>query len=365
MRVKTPQSLVTFPKNDQVIVYNYLTKDAVTCAPADVYWLMLAGQWTSIDDIIENHPHVEPLSLRRQLLDLVETGMLLEEGSGQALRESSYTKSWEMGIAAGLYHFAALDNEFGSAEESVAKQKEKNLTSPSPELFWKNSGNAYRLPKCEMKQTGSLRDLMARRRSVRKVLPTGLSLEELSDCLYSGLGITGFVQTETALLPLKMTPSGGARNPFEAFIWVKDVQGLEPGIYHYSALEHSVQFVDHLPAAPAQNFVQKQNWADDMPAIIFLVAVLERVTWKYNDPNAYRVVMIEAGHVAQNMMLACTNNNLTACPTAALNHTMISDVLGLSNITQTPIYAILVGHPDESDDIILPVSTGAMEANPQ
>jgi SagB-type dehydrogenase family enzyme len=355
MRVKTPQSLVTFPKNDRIVVYNYLTKDAVSCTLNDVYWLMLAGQWTSVEEIIESHAEIEPQSLKQQLLDLVEAGILLEEGSEQAALENTYNKSWEMGIAAGLYHFAALDNEFGTAEDSVAKQKEKNISSPSPALFWKNSGNAYRLPECQMKQTGSLRELMERRRSIRSVLPSTISLEELSDCLFSGLGITGFVQTETALLPLKMTPSGGARNPFEAFVWVKNVEGLEPGIYHYSALEHSLQFASNLPVAAAKNFVQKQDWADDMSAIIFLVAVLERVTWKYNDPNAYRVVMIEAGHIAQNMMLACAYNNLTACPTAALNHTQISDVLGLSSITQTPIYAILVGKPGKNEDQILPV----------
>lgn len=360
MRVKAPQSLVAFPKNDQVVVYNYLTKDAITCAPADVYWLMIAGQWTSIDEIIEKHPNVEPQSLRHELHNLVEAGILLAEGSKQAELEMNYAAQWEMGIAAGLYHFAALDNEFGTAEDSVSRQKEKNLSDPSPALYWKNSGNAHRLPACQMKQTGSLLEIMERRRTTRKVLTTPLTLEALSECLFAGLGITGFVQTETALLPLKMTPSGGARNPFEAFVWVKNVQGLDPGLYHYSASEHSAQFIDKLPQASAQNFVQKQDWADDMPAIIFLVAVLERVTWKYNDPNAYRVVMIEAGHIAQNMMLACSNNSLTACPTAALNHTQISNVLGLSSITQTPIYAILIGHPTDTDDIIIPVSSVTM-----
>ena len=65
-----------------------------------------------------------------------------------------------------------------------------------------------------------------------------------------------------------------------------------------------------------------------MPAVIFLVAELRRTSWKDNDPNAYRVVLIEAGHIAQNMMLACANNNLTTCPTAALTIGMFPLCLG-------------------------------------
>ena len=355
MQVKVPNSLVTFPKDRQVIVYNYLTKDVISCAPSDIYWLTVADEWTDVDNIVASHPEIEPLSLKRELGKLVEAGMLLEAGSVQAEAENKYTNSWELGLAVGLFHFAALDNEYGTAADSVAKQKEKNLTNPSPPLYWRNSGNAIKLPDCTPAQSGQLFEIMQRRRTARIVEQTSISLQHLTECLYAGLGITGFVQTETALLPLKMTPSGGARNPFEAFVWVRNVEGLDPGIYHYSALDHSLQFVAHCPNVAPQEYVQRQDWADNMPAIIFLVAVLERVTWKYNDPNAYRVVMIEAGHIAQNMMLACTKNDLTACPTAALNHTQISNLLGLSSITQTPIYAILVGKPGESTDEVLPV----------
>jgi SagB-type dehydrogenase family enzyme len=356
MRVKTPQSLVSFPKDNQVIVYNYLTKDVITIAPNDVYWLTVASQWTAIDEIILRHPNIEPASLRREVLSLVEAGMLLLEGTPQAETESKYSGTWELGLAAGLFHFTALDNEYGTTSDSIAKQSAKNISDPSPELFWKNTNNAYRLPECKLDSAISLLDVMKNRRTTRKVLPSSVSIQSLADALYTGLGITGFVKTETATLPVKMTPSGGARNPFEAFVWAQNVEGLERGIYHYSAVEHSLQYAAHPPSCAIQELVQKQEWADDMPCIIFLVAVLERVTWKYNDPNAYRVVMIEAGHIAQNIMLAGSHHGLTACPTAALAHSVISDVLGLSSITQTPIYAICMGHPAETEDKVISVA---------
>jgi nitroreductase len=68
--------------------------------------------------------------------------------------------------------------------------------------------------------------------------------------------------------------------------------------------------------------------------------------WKYSDANAYRVVMIEAGHIGQNIMLAATAHGMTACPTAALSHSAICELLEIANPAHAPIYALTLGWPD-------------------
>ncbi|MEP7172223.1 MAG: hypothetical protein ABI705_01910, partial [Aestuariivirga sp.] len=88
MRVKVPQTIVTFPSGSEIVVYNYLTKDAITCAPADTYWLTVAPDWTSIEDILVAHPHFEPQSLAHEIKALVDLGILLEEGSRNAAEEA-------------------------------------------------------------------------------------------------------------------------------------------------------------------------------------------------------------------------------------------------------------------------------------
>ena len=355
MLVKVPESLVTFPHGAEIVVYNYLTRDAITCAPADIYWLTVAPKWTAIEDIVEAHPHIESQSLRNEIQSLVGAGMLLESGTPAAEMEAKFEESWELGRAAALFHFTALDNEFATPGASIQKQKERALVDPSPELFSRNSSTAIALPCIYSSKTEHLFDVMMKRRTNRRAKQDAISLQHLSECLYSGLGITGFVKTETGLLPLKMTPSGGARNPFEAYVWVQRVDGLNPGIYHYSALEHSLEVLESKTNQSPSQLLGGQDWTNDMPAIVFLMAELRRTTWKYNDPNAYRVVLIEAGHIAQNMMLTCTNNNLTACPTAALCHSKVSALLGLENITQTPIYALAIGKPDSNTDDIIDI----------
>ncbi len=353
MRIKTPATLVTFPRNGEILVYNYLTKQAVTCAAEDVYWFTVAENWIAVDEVAKRHPQFEAASIAQQLLALVEAGIMLAEGSPEAAAEAKYTRLWELGPAVGMFHFTMLDNEFANTNESVRRQRERAVHDPSPELMWKNSASAIALPQQSRSATAELFEIMKRRRSNRNTLDNPVSLQELGECLFAGLGITGYVKTETAILPLKMTPSGGARNPFEAFVWARNVEGLEPGIYHYSAYDHTIDRVDASITASPSQLLKDQDWANEMPVVIFLVAVLRRTTWKYNDPNAYRVVMIEAGHIAQNMMLACTGNELTACPTAAIAHTPVAQMLGLDDITDTPVYALLVGKPSPISDKLM------------
>ncbi|MER8849295.1 MULTISPECIES: nitroreductase family protein [Mesorhizobium] len=77
------------------------------------------------------------------------------------------------------------------------------------------------------------------------------------------------------------------------------------------------------------------------PCLILLYARLDRTMWKHGHANAYRVVLIEAGHIGQNMMLAATRHCLSACPTAALSHSAVKRLLSLDRLTDPPIQLTL------------------------
>ena len=166
------------------------------------------------------------------------------------------------------------------------------------------------------------------------------SLPELSECLYAGFGVIGFVETETCLLPLKILPQEGTE-PIRSFRmgtqrkwrFARNLSLFEFGPF----IGKTGNDITPLP----MDLFKGQDWTENMPAVIFLVAELRRTSWKYNDSNAYRVVLIEAGHIAQNMMLACANNNLTTCPTAALSHRHVSALLGLSDIHTNPCLRVV------------------------
>jgi SagB-type dehydrogenase family enzyme len=121
------------------------------------------------------------------------------------------------------------------------------------------------------------------------------------------------------------------------------VEEVPPAIYHYSALHHSIHVIarDGLPAPGAM--LGNQRWADAAGIVIFLVANFGRTMWKYRHPNAYRVILIEAGHIAQNMALAATEVNLVTCPTCAITDWLVEKALGLNPLQESAVYALAIG----------------------
>lgn len=203
--------------------------------------------------------------------------------------------------------------------------------------------------------TDSFFRTLRRRRSHRAFAGRPLRLVALARVLAAGLAITDFATSrlsERGLgpLPLKPTPSGGARNPYEAYVVVRAVDGLEAGVYHYAGGEHTL---GRRPGTvpPFSRLLGGQEWFDAAAAVVFLVASFARTAWKYPHPTAYRVVLMEAGHIAQNLLLAATREELAAAPTAAIHDGVVERLLGLSPPLQSAVYAVVLGERGEGRSV--------------
>jgi SagB-type dehydrogenase family enzyme len=332
MRYRTSSTLAFSLSDEGIVGFNFLQKLAFQSSNELLELLDNAKDWHDLCD--DQSELIE---------DCIRLGAVVSERSGEAGLEQEFMEKWSWGLPAALYHFSIQGNTFLTLDEGEQKQIKKAAAAHMPELFIKHAPNTNEVILSKPPVEEGLMSLMARRRSQREAADRSVSLQAISEILYSGMGITGFVKNAVAELPLTMTPSGGARNPYEAFIVAKKVEGLIPGIYHYSALDHTLSLVGEASAALSE-YVGSQDWADTMSCLIVLTAYFERTMWKYDDPNAYRVVLIEAGHIAQNMLLTATEKGLAACPTAALTHDLMFDDLKLpSRIACAPIYAIALG----------------------
>lgn len=340
MRYRAARTLTIHPSNGRFLVMNFLTRTAFSANSAVLHVLEAFGNW---QNAVEIFPGMSRDSVMREVEKLANLGALVRENDAFFVLEEAYFEQWEWTISAGLFHFSLQDAFYQSTQTTVEAQKDRARNDPSPALYLTHE-RPNPLPD---PPENALNRLFLARRTCREAAIRAITLAQLADCLFAGLGIIGEVETETGLLPLKTTPSGGARNPFEAYVFARNVDGLEPGIHHYSARQHSLQ---RLGAGPPEvsALLGNQDWADAMPCIIFLVAYLERTMWKYSDSNAYRVVLIEAGHIGQNIMLAATEMGLSACPTAALAHSAIKSLLGLTRLTHAPLYALTLSYPGEN-----------------
>jgi SagB-type dehydrogenase family enzyme len=346
MRLRTSRCLVFLFKQDRLIGFNFQTKQAFSCSPAILTLLQGLADWTDEREICGLLPNATPAQAAKVVKEMITLTAIIEAGSPGAGRDDEFQNSWEWGLGTSLLHFSLQDvGSYVPLAEGQQWRKERALHDPSPPLYRRHDGRKGVIA-LEPNDKDPLLALFKKRRTNRTSLPAAVPVTALADCLRAGLGITGFADSETGKLPLAMTPSGGARNPFEAYLYARQIDGLERGFYHYSAVDHSLLRLSCESQPQPSRLLADQDWADAMPCIIFLVAHFERTMWKYRDDNGYRVVLIEAGHIAQNIMLMATQRQMTACPTALLRHSEIHACLGIARITQSVLYALTLSYPD-------------------
>ena len=309
--------------------------------------LARAEDWQPADAFPKIYPGTDPNVVNSYVHGMTEHGYLCVEQSPAAQLDSEYESFWNWEVSAGLYHFGIQDPPWLDSQQNAEWMQQLYVSKPPIPLMMSNEGLEEITPLDRPSLSSGIMATMHARRSVRSFEPQPVSLEVLRDCLFAGLGITGFLNTqlpgEDPHLPLKMTPSGGARNPYEGFVYVNNVTDLAPGLYHYSALDNSLGLVTDTPdATPSQLFAQ-QPWTDEAAFGIFLVANFERMAWKYPHPNAYRVVLMEAGHIGQNITLAAADHGLCSTPTGAVVDSVAQALLGLNKIRQALVYAVFVG----------------------
>jgi SagB-type dehydrogenase family enzyme len=183
----------------------------------------------------------------------------------------------------------------------------------------------------------SFEEALETRRSVRDYSDRSLSLEALSRLLHAAQGVT------ERRLGFRAAPSAGALYPLELYPVVQNVSGLASGIYHYAVQEHALERLEEgdfggrvTQAGLYQQFLGQAN------VCFILSAVFQRTRWKYRE-RAYRYVLLEAGHVGQNLYLAATSMGLGACAVGAFLDNQLNDLLGLDGAAEAVLYLVSVG----------------------
>ena len=120
---------------------------------------------------------------------------------------------------------------------------------------------------------------------------------------------------------------------------------MAPGLYHYDPDRHGLRRVASASRASVKRYLPVQDSFADAAAVFFMTAVYPRVQWKYRSPRAYRVVLIEAGHLCQTFCLVATWLGLAPFCTAALADSIIESYLGVDGLTESVLYAAGVGRP--------------------
>ncbi len=142
-------------------------------------------------------------------------------------------------------------------------------------------------------------------------------------------------------------PSGGARHPFETYLFANRVEGLEPGLYRYLPLEHKLYLVDR--RAGLVDEVNGATYGQYVPdsAVVFIWTVLPyRTEWRYTF-LAPKIIAQDSGHLCQNLYLASEAIGAGTCAIGAYDQVKMDAVLGVDGEDEFTIYVAPVGKIEE------------------
>src|SRR4029077_20513059 len=165
-------------------------------------------------------------------------------------------------------------------------------------------------------------------------------LETVSKLLSLVWGVTDYLHSPMfGKLARKTSPSGGARHPGEVYLMALRVKGLRAGLYHYHPAHHCLETINtNATRNKAWLYCAHQDYVRNAAALFLMTAVFRRAMWKYHQPRAYRVVLLDAGHLCQTFCLVATWLGLAPFCTAALKDTLIEKDLGIDGIGESVLY---------------------------
>ena len=182
---------------------------------------------------------------------------------------------------------------------------------------------------------------ISERQSHRNFRDLPLTLQELSFLLWATQGIRSKTNDYATF---RTVPSAGCRHALETYLCVLNVMGLETGIYRYLPLEHQllVVYIDEELPNKIVGATLNQTFTGRAAVTFIWTAIPYRMEWRY-DISAHKVIALDAGHVCQNLYLACAAIGGGTCAIAAYHQELMDKLVHVDGSDEFAIYLAAVG----------------------
>jgi SagB-type dehydrogenase family enzyme len=343
-RFRRSPTLVSYWQDDACLLHNYATGRMLPASGALLDLLSAFSSWRGLEDYRRSLPAPSRALAGAVVEGLHRERFLWRQGEPLSPHEASLSGWGGWNPSAGFFH-AATRNPTVVDLETVISTLRKQAKRDRPPAPTKRLDAGARLALPPPADAGAFGEVVRGRRTWRHFGRAALSLAALSTLLDHTVGVQQWVHAVgEGRVPLKTSPSGGARHPIEAYVAVRRVAGLRPGFYHYDAEGHElVRVVGRAAPPPFDDLLPTQWWYRGASALIFFCAVFARTRWRYPGPRAYRAVLIEAGHVCQTFCLTATALGLAPFCSMATADARIERALGIDGIDEAVVYAAGVG----------------------
>jgi len=186
-----------------------------------------------------------------------------------------------------------------------------------------------------------LKATIENRRSRRAFSDKPLTADELSFLLWATQGIRMRIDYGHAY---RTVPSAGCRHAFETYLSVFNVTGIDDGLYRYLPVEHEL-LLERTDDRLAEKIVAAtfgQTFTGTSAVTFIWTAIPYRTEWRYGIA-AHKVIALDAGHVCQNLYLACEAIGAGTCAIAAYDQEAMDRFVRVDGTDEFVIYLAPVG----------------------
>lgn len=347
VRLKSACCQIAYWDSGTLRIANYLTGRTFAAEPVTLEVIRFFCIPRTIREALVRFRSYSRGSVAEAIVGLIDAQLLLEPGSAAWQRDRLVESSWRRWLPEGAFHFMTKDTPYVPADWSIEAKLATLPATKAPPQFKRIPGvRSIPLPASGV-DTDTFFQTLHARRTHRDFAQDAVSLTSVAKLIQTTWGVQGFFQAPGfGKLPYKTSPSGGARQPIEVYLMALNVRGLKRGLYHYEANAHRLARLSG-KASPqrASAFCGDQPYFAGAAALFIMTAVFARTLWKYGRARAYRVILLEAGHLGQTFCLTATRMGLAPFSTAALNDSLVEKELGIDGISESVIYITGVGIP--------------------
>jgi SagB-type dehydrogenase family enzyme len=174
------------------------------------------------------------------------------------------------------------------------------------------------------------------RRSSRAFGSASLELDEISKILFLACGVNNDGS------PRRNTPNSGGLGSVELFLIVQNIKGLSPGIYFYDSVRHSlIKKREGFYQTWLSKEVFYQHEFSLSAAVICLAVDIRRLKAKYGI-RGYRLGLLDAGHVSQNINLVACALDLAVCSSAGFIDNELNDAFELDGVGKAVVLTVMI-----------------------
>ncbi len=330
-----------------------------------MFFIILEGKLISWDYINHQQFEIEEKYLNR-LLEISqnknsESELDEELESSGLISRNDIEDNWGWDCLSKIFHFGTvIKNEdlydmcINDPVSFVSEYVElsENKFSSSPSINIEKEGEVIRLPLPDTVKLSEIDFLsvLKKRKTCRTFNKAPISLDMLSTLLYVVFGDFHPIQDEYDKFLVekiglrKTSPSGGGLHSAEAYLIAQNISGLNQGVYHYQAHKHVLTLIN--PGDFSEKFSEYfcgQYFIKDISMGIFITSRFEKLWHKYPHSRAYRVALLDIGHLSQTFQLVSTSLGLNPWLSGAFADAEISKLLRLDKQSEQPMFFVGAG----------------------